>query len=396
MYSFRKPFSVGTFEGKVNFLGLLVMDTKILFIISQVFGYTISKFIGIKLVSEMKAMNRGLAIMGLILFAEFSLLLFAIIPTPYNCLALFLNGLPLGMIWGLCFSYLEGRKSSDLMGPGLSLAYIVGSGVVKSVGKWTLTLGVSEYWMPFLTGLIFLPFIGFSVYMLNLIPPPTLEEQALRTKRQPMNSTERKLFMKTFTPGVISMTGLYMIMTAYRDFRDNFAREIWDALGEEGNSKIFALSELPAALGVLIALGLIVLVKSNKRSFDLIFILMIGGMASIGISTMAYQAGVIGPTTWMVTIGLGLYLGYVPYGCMLFDNLLSMTHFIGTAAFMIYLSDAFGYVGSVGIMLYKTFGQSGLSWLDFFIQFSYITSIVCGGSLVFSYFYFIRHKTLIK
>ena len=38
---------------------------------------------------------------------------------------------------------------------------------------------------------------------------------------------------------------------------------------------------------------------------------------------------------------------------MLFDNILATTHFVGTAAFMIYVTDAFGYLGSIMIMFYK-------------------------------------------
>ena len=67
-----------------------------------------------------------------------------------------LNGLPLGMIWGLVFSYLEGRRQTELLGAGLSVSFIFSSGVVKSVGKVLMQdFGVTQMWMPFLTGLIF-------------------------------------------------------------------------------------------------------------------------------------------------------------------------------------------------------------------------------------------------
>jgi hypothetical protein len=33
-----------------------------------------------------------------------------------------------------------------------------------------------------------------------------------------------------------------------------------------------------------------------------------------------------------------------------------------------YIADAVGYLGSVAVMLWKNFGQSELSWTDFFIH----------------------------
>ncbi len=58
MYAFRKPFSVGTFAVPgVSFMPEI--DYKVLLIISQVIGYTLSKFIGIKVVSELEGNYRG-------------------------------------------------------------------------------------------------------------------------------------------------------------------------------------------------------------------------------------------------------------------------------------------------------------------------------------------------
>lgn len=70
---------------------------------------------------------------------------------------MFLNGLPLGMIWGIVFSYLEGRKTTEILGIILCTSFIVSSGVVKSAGMWIMQYwGVSEFWMPVVTGALFL------------------------------------------------------------------------------------------------------------------------------------------------------------------------------------------------------------------------------------------------
>ena len=56
--------------------------------------------------------------------AGISWLLFAIVPPPYNVIFLFTNGLPLGMVWGMVFGYLEGRRFTEVLGAGLSVSFI--------------------------------------------------------------------------------------------------------------------------------------------------------------------------------------------------------------------------------------------------------------------------------
>ena len=378
MYAFRKPFTVATYEGVALLPGLPEMDLKILFILAQVAGYAASKFLGIKIVSEMPSAQRARAIGAFMLLAWFSLLLFAVLPAPWSAVALVLNGLPLGMIWGLVFGFLEGRQVSDLLGAGLCASFIVASGFVKSVGKLVLDTGFSEFWMPFVTGACFAPVLAGSLWMLSQVPDPSSEDIAERTERKPMNAEERKSFFGDYALGLTLLTLGYVLLTAYRDFRDNFAREIWDALGFADQPEIMTTAELPVAVGSLLMVALLVKVRSNRRALALIHGAMIAGALLVLIATGLYQLGVMGPATWMVCAGLGLYLGYVPFNCVLFDRLVAATRSVATAAFLIYIADAFGYLGSVGLMLYKDFGSPELSWLEFFMTLSFVAPVVWG------------------
>lgn len=396
MYAFRKPFAVGNYQGFVDIPGLSSIDYKSFLIISQVIGYTISKFLGIKFVSESSGHGRARRLLFLIATAELALIGFSVVPRPYNAICLFLNGLPLGMIWGLVFSYLEGRKTTEFLGAGLSASYIVASGAVKSVGKWVLDLGVPEAWMPAVTGALFFPVFVAGVSALSLIPPPTAEEEKLRTRRQPMDHQARSLFFKQFAPGLICLTAFYFFLTGYRDYRDNFAREIWDALGFSNSYAIFSSAEIPIAIFVLITLFSIMFIKNNRTAVAVIHALLIFGSVLIGTLTFLYQHQWISPVTWMIGVGAGLYLGYVPFGCVLFDRIIASTGFIGTAGFMIYVTDAFGYLGSVSVLLYKNLSDSSLSPYSFFIKFSYFTSAACaiGFLASFIYFhYFVSHQS---
>lgn len=164
MYAFRKPFTAGTFEDQEIWgLGL-----KTVLVISQLLGYMLSKFIGIKVVSEMSPRYRAAGILGLILFAELALVGFGLTSPPWQVCMMFLNGLPLGMVFGLVLAYLEGRRHTEALSAALCSSFIVSSGVVKSIGRWLLlNFEISENVMPMIVGAIFFPPLLLSVWLLH-------------------------------------------------------------------------------------------------------------------------------------------------------------------------------------------------------------------------------------
>ncbi len=390
MYAFRKPFTVATFSDQ-HFWGI---DYKILLIITQVLGYTLSKFIGIKIISEMKMSKRMFYLIGFILSSEISLLGFALTPAPYNIFFMFLNGLPLGMIWGIVFSYLEGRKTTELLGVILCSSFIVSSGAVKSVGKLVIdTLYFSELWMPFITGLFFIvPLIIFA-FLLEKLPKPTKEDTVLRTKRITLNGKERIALFKQFSTPLTLFIIFFMLLTAIRDFRDNFARELWDSLGYE-HASIYSITEIPIAIVVLITLGIIGSITKNKKAFIYYHYVLITGCLVIGISTYLFQQGTLSPLAWMIISGLGLYSCYVPFNSIFFDRMISTFKINGNVGFLSYMADAFGYLGSILILLYKNFGKKELSWLNFFTESLYVLSIF--GLLITCYCFYNFKKSFKK
>jgi hypothetical protein len=390
MYSFRKPFAAAHYTGGA----ILGVDLKSAFIISQVAGYATSKFAGIKFNSEMKPGQRAWVLVALIIWAEASLVLFAVLPPQGKLVALFLNGLPLGTVWGVVFSFLEGRRTSEILGAGLSCAYVVASGAVKSVGAGLLHHGVSESWMPALAGALFLPLFIAAVWGLAQLPPPSAADVAARTEREPMNAADRRAFVKRFWPGLVLLILTYLALTSYRDFRDSFAAEIWVDLGKGADTSIFTFTEIPIALTVMLVLALLYRVQNNRRALALTYVIMGTGALLVGVATLLFDAGMLPPTAWMILVGLGLYLGYVPYGCVLFDRTIASLQIVATAVFLIYISDAIAYPGTVAVVLYKTLGQAGVSKLEFFRYFSYATSITCVVCFTIAGRYFLRQKTV--
>ena len=68
MYGFRKPFTAASFS-EIEFFGF---DFKTILVASQVLGYTFSKFIGIKFISEMPYQGRAVGILVLVGFSHIS------------------------------------------------------------------------------------------------------------------------------------------------------------------------------------------------------------------------------------------------------------------------------------------------------------------------------------
>ena len=387
MYAFRKPFSVGKFEQADAFMGML--DFKVALVLAQVFGYLLSKFIGIKVVSELTSNRRALVLVSLVMMAQLALLLFAIVPEPYKPMMMLLNGLPLGMIWGIVFSFLEGRRTSEILGAFLSVTFIVASGLVRTVGQWLIIdLNVTEYWMPAATGAIFTIPLFISVFLLAQTPPPSAADQAARQQRAPMNGRERWQFFTRFAPGILLLISSFLLFTGLRDFRDNFSAEIWQALGHGEEPAIFAYAGVRIAAVVLIVLGAMVMVKNNTKAFlsNHIFILL--GCVLLAGSTYGFEMGWLDGKSWMVWLGAGLYISYIPYNCFLFDRMISAVGSTANAGFLIYLADSAGYIGSVGILLYRTFASPDISWLEFFVQLCYLVAILGGALVICSMVYF--------
>jgi len=396
MYAFRKPFSAASYEG-LQFLNTS-FDLKTVLVTSQIIGYALSKMIGIKVVSEITRRSRFRMLVGMILVAQAALFAFAVLPPSLKVMAIFFNGLPLGMVWGLVVWYLEGRKTSEMLLAGLSCSFILASGVVKDIGRWLMSAHeIDQFWMPFVTGCLFLiPFL-LSAYLLNRLPEPSRDDRLARMERSTMDGSQRWAFIRQFLPGMVMLMIAYFFLTAYRDFRDNFGVEIFDQLGYGINEDaIFTRSELWVAFGVVGALAMLNLIKNNLWGLIGAFGVMTSGVMLMGVGTLLFDNGMIDGLTWMILCGLGSYLAYVPYGSVLFERLIASTRAMGTAVFVIYVADSIGYVGAIGVMGVKDQFAADVSRLDFFRYLTYGMSVLGVVMLVSSLIYFMvfhEHKT---
>lgn len=394
MYAFRKPFNAGTYEG----LTLWGLNYKIVLIISQVFGYMLSKFIGIKVISELKAASRTQLIIGLILFAEIALLLFGLVPHPYNFVCLFLNGLPLGMIWGIVFSYLEGRRFTEVLAIGLSISLIVSSGMLKTIyfDVHGFFPNISEFWMPFVMGMLFLPLFFLFVWMLSVIPAPGEDDIRSRAPRLPMTNEDKRNVFRKYGMGVIAFVILYTFLATLRDFRDNFAVEIWQEIDPSWNKNVFTQTEAIVSVIVLSVIGSLSAIKNNWKGFWAVNGILALGFIISGGATLLFQRHILSPFMWMLLLGTGLFLAYMPMQIALFERMIAFYRIKANAGFFVYICDSIGYSGSVILMLYKEFFMKDLKWSQVLIDFTYLQSVLSLLLLAGACIFFYKHSRQIK
>ncbi len=390
MYAFRKPFTAGTYANQEVFgFGL-----KAVLVLSQLVGYMVSKFIGVKLVSEMPRSRRAIAIVSLIAVAELALVGFAYLPMRVKPFMLFLNGLPLGMIFGLVMAYLEGRKQTEALAAALCASFIMSSGVVKSVGRWLIDVkGVSEFQMPWMTGAMFFAPLLFFVWLLSRTPEPSKRDLELRSERPVMTSEQRIAFFKAYAPGLVALLFVYVLLTIIRTVRDDFGVEIWTALGVEKKPDVFARSETVVAVVVTVLNGLAICVVRNLTALRVTTLLMCVGFLIVGGSALGQRNGYLSPFAFMVLCGIGLYIPYVAFHTTIFERLISASKRPGNIGFLMYLADSIGYLGYSGYMLWKTFRPADD---DIFIPFRYSligAAVVSIAALLFADLYLRRALT---
>jgi MFS family permease len=393
MFAYRKPFTAAIFSD-IFFLGI---DYKIWLVIAQTIGYTLSKFYGIRFIGELQPQGRPVYIIGFIGGAWLSLVLFALVPAPINSLLLVVNGFFLGAIYGLVFSYLEGRRYTELLGAVLATSFIFASGFTQSVGKFVLDgWQVSRWWMPAVTGALFLLPLLLFTYLLNRTPPPTAADIAERRRRLPMTGNERRLFIRSFLPGLIFLVATYVLLTIIREYRSNFAANLWAELGQGNNAAVFTQSELPASLVTLFLLSLLVFVRSNRKALMINHLVVLAGFLLSIISTWMYQNGTLSPFWWISFVGMGMYAGYVPFNVMLFERLVACFGSVRNAGFLIYLADSFGYLASDAVLLVKSFADIQLTWSRFFENIVLFLSLAGVVLISLSAFYFKRKLAVVK
>jgi len=391
VYAFRKPFTVATFSGEQ----LFGISYQTVLIICQVIGYMLSKFAGIRFISSLKRTGRWITATILVSVAWLALLLFALLPPWAGMICFFVNGFMLGFMWGVVFSYAEGRRSTDFIGSVLAVSFIFAGGFTRSVGKWMmLEFDVTEKWMPFMTGLVFVVPLIVLFYFLERSPTPDEKDIDERSERIAMTGDDRKEIIRDFGAGLIILAVIYTMLTVMRDIRDNYMGNMWNELGYAGDASVFTKSETKITLIILLMMGLMVLIRRNIIAFRVVHYVIIGGFLLAGITSLLFIYKGLHGGIWMQSVGLGLYMAYIPFNAIFFERMIAAFRIKGNVGFLIYITDAFGYLGSVTVMLFKESMKVDVKWSVFYSYAVIILSVIGVMGTIYALFYFNRKYKL--
>ena len=302
--------------------------------------------------------------------------------------ALFLNGLALGMVFGLILGFLEGRRHTEALTAGLCASFILADGACKSVGAWLLAWGVPERWMPAGAGFLFLGPALLFTWMLSRVPPPDPDDLEHRSERTPMDRADRAGMLRRHLFGILAIVSAYLLVTVARGIRADFAPEIWKALGAPATPITFSTSEAFVAFGVLIANGLSVLIVDNRRAFFASIGVGVAGCLLMLAALAGLNGGRVGPFPFMVMLGLGLYLPYVAIHTTIFERLIAMTRERGNLGFLMYLADAAGYFAYAALVLLRGWLPVAADPLRFFMTIWWVMGILTMVSLLAAWAYF--------
>jgi hypothetical protein len=183
-----------------------------------------------------------------------------------------------------------------------------------------------------------------------------------------------------FSFGLVSFIFIYILLTLFRDIRDNFAADIWLELGYGNSAGIFTSTELPIAVSVLFLIASMIYINNNKLAFQISQLIILAGFILCGISTFLFMQQLISGYVWIVLVGLGLYMGYIPFNCILFDRMIASFKIKGNVGYFMYLVDSFGYLASVLVIVLKGSMGISISWTYFYSNGVLVLSIM--GSLI--------------
>ena len=318
VYALRKPYTAASFEG-LEFFG---SDYKVAVTTIQILGYVIAKFFGIKIISELKKENRFRFFVGSAVLAEAALVGFGLLDTPWNVIAMFVNGLSLGCMWGRDIQFYRRTESNRHSGKPVGCKHGVQFG--RGEKLWVVCHERNAH-QPVLDACghrrFALPLLVLMGYMLKRLPQPTAEDIALRNERVTLDSKGRKaLFLKYAPILTLLFVGNFMLLVL-RDIKEDFLVYILDMSNQ--SSWMFARIDTIVTLIILGIFALFIFFRSNIRALLWLMTLVIAGCLTMTYVSYHYDTLDLSPVMWLFIESLSLYIAYLTFQTVFFDRFIA-------------------------------------------------------------------------
>jgi hypothetical protein len=364
--------STSVFAGKYDtysFLG----KTKDLLSISQIVGYFVGKIIGLKIFELLGDSYRLPGAIITYVLATVPYILFSFSSPVGQIISIFLSGIFLSLTWGFIIFYIEGEYGSEIIIMFIYMGLIASSGISKTVGAYFIGL-VTENIMPLVCASIGLVLAIIFTVVLSYVQSRYKRDSE---KRLVNASGEHKELIKKYWFGLTLISLTSGVIYAYKNYRDYYAYEIWTELyGNDFIPEIYSISETGVSVVVTLAYMLLFFVKSARVCVYIIFLMMLTGGVTIGVSSVIIVFVRYNPLLWIILIGIGVMIAFIPPGALLYDKLMTAMEKKITSVFLIYISDICGPVLTAVLITIKSYGCPDMTFVKYFEVMSYITSVI--------------------
>ena len=340
------------------------LDLQACFSLAFILGFAVGKVPALFVVTSRFFFRHRLAVLLALMILPMlvvcgGLLVFVSVP-PMQVVCVFLSATFSTWIFGAMVTYLEGRRTTEIILAVLSATLIYAGNLSRGAASLLLQTALEPLAMPLVLGLVACLLACVLLYLTDRAPRPSAEDEAARCKRAPMSTTEQRKLLASYAVGLFSLLTAYALMTGLRSVRDLYSKQIFAAaLGvDTAPSYFFLIADLPGALLSCASLIALSRIRDNRKALIGMFVLMACSLLLLMFSTFLYSMSAIGGGAWQLCCGAGIFVCYIVMGAPFFERFFAATRTEGTCSFLIFLSDCFGYVASVSLLLYQDFSPS--------------------------------------
>ena len=340
------------------------IDLQVAFSLAFSFGFGLAKMPGVIVMTGQYFHSHRLTVLGSVMVVSMlihGLGIFCFARAPlHQVTCVFFSTFFQSWIFGGLFSYLEGRKCTETLVAIVMCLYTFAGPASRSAARFVLEVGVPVSKMPLVLGATTCPVAVVLLYLADRsrgVRPSAADIQE-RAQRKPVGPRVQWQFMCDNALGLFCLILSLTLMSSLRSLREFYGQDIFTAALHRQtppSSIFFFLVDVP---GSLMACG--VMLSFNRFSDNGVALRAMMGVAYLcacvllGASEMS-QAEMIGGQAWCILAGVCIYSGYGIMCGPWYDRLVAATKFEGTCTFLIFISDAAAFTGTIALLLYQIF-----------------------------------------
>jgi len=133
------------------------------------------------------------------------------------------------------------------------------------------------------------------------------------------------------------------------------------------------------------------LIEDNRKAFLSSIGLLALGFGIVMIAIFGQSTGRMSPMPFMITLGVGMYIPYVAFHTTVFERMIAAFRETGTIGYLLYLADAIGYLGYIGVMVFRNTVSGEVDFLKLLIWVSLTIAILSTVMTLLLWRHFFKH-----